>query len=159
MVEERFEFGSFVFDSKRKLLLKHGSPVAVGQRGLALLETLLAAGGRAVSKSELLDAAWQTENIGESNLSVQVAALRKCLGKSKHGEEWIATVQRIGYQFVNPTQEKQWPLNLGILAGPEAPGDKPSIAVLPFTNLSRDHQPGIHCRWYDGRYYYGLVAN
>jgi len=144
MVEQRFEFGPFIFDSKRKLLLKHGSPVAIGQRGLALLETLLAAGGRAVSKSELLDAAWQTENIGESNLSVQVAALRKCLGKSKNGEEWIATVQRIGYQFVNPTQEMQRPLNLGIFARPEAPGHKPSIAVLPFTNMSRDpHQEFI----------------
>jgi TolB-like protein/Tfp pilus assembly protein PilF len=138
MMEQRFEFGPFVFDGKRRLLLKHGSPVAIGQRGLALLEALLAAGGRTVSKSELLDAVWQTENIGESNLSVQIAALRKCLGKSKSGEEWIATVQRVGYQFVNPGREKQGPLNLGILARPEAPGDKPSIAVLPFTNMSSD---------------------
>lgn len=138
-MEQRLEFGPFVFDGRRKLLLKHGSPVAIGQRALALLETLLAAGGRAVSKSELLDAAWQTKNIGESNLSVQVAALRKCLGKSESGEEWIATVQRFGYQFVNPDQDKQ-PLNLGIFTGPETPGNKPSIAVLPFINMSRDHQ-------------------
>ncbi len=137
-MEQQLEFGPFVFDSKRKLLLKDGSPVAIGQRGMALLETLLAAGGRAVSKSELLDAAWQTENIGESNLSVQIAALRKCLGKSKNGEEWIATVQRVGYQFVNSQQDKQKPLDLGILQRPEAPRDKPSIAVLPFTNMSSD---------------------
>jgi adenylate cyclase len=135
---EQFEFGPYVLDSKRKLLLKHGSPVAIGQRGLALLETLVAAGGRAVSKSELFDAAWQTENIGESNLSVQIAALRKCLGKSKNGEEWIATVQRVGYQFVNSQLGKQTPLNLGVLARPEAPRDKPSLAVLPFANMSSD---------------------
>ena len=138
METRRFEFGPFVFDSGRKILLKHGKPVAMGQKCLMLLETLLAAEGRVVSKSDLMDAAWQTMNIEDSNLSVQIAALRKCLGKPKNGEEWIATVQRVGYQFVNPQQEKQRPLNLGILARPEAPRDKPSIAVLPFTNMSSD---------------------
>ena len=103
-----------------------------------LLETLLAADGHAVSKSELVEAAWATENIEESNLAVQIAALRKCLGKSKGGEEWIATVQRVGYQFVNRDELAGTPLNQDSVATPVAPVDKPSVAVLPFLNLNDD---------------------
>jgi TolB-like protein len=138
MAEQSYQFGPFVFDSKRRLLLKHGSPVAIGQKGLVILETLLAAAGQAVSKSALMDAAWQTENIEESNLSVQIAALRKCLGMSKNGGEWIATVQRVGYQFVNPDEANAASRVPGSATAAQPSGEKPSIAVLPFVNISGD---------------------
>ena len=136
MAEQIYRFGPFMFDSRRRVLLKNDAPVSVGQRALVLLETLLAADGKAVSKSTLMDAAWQTVNIEESNLTVQMAALRKCLGKSRNGEEWIATVQRMGYQFVNPDQ----PVVVGANDIPNVSGSdrKPVIAVLPFENLSGD---------------------
>ena len=44
MSTQRFAFGSFLFDDGRRLLFEHGTPVSVGQRALALLGTLLAAG-------------------------------------------------------------------------------------------------------------------
>jgi TolB-like protein len=138
MTERGYQFGPFTFDGERKLLLKRGSPVAIGQRCLVLLETLLAAEGRAVSKADLMDAAWQTVNIEESNLSVQIAALRKCLGKSGTGEEWIATVQRVGYQFVSPGGVEELPANEESVATAQVPDRKPSIAVLPFINISSD---------------------
>ena len=120
-------------------MLKYGSPVAIGQRGAAILETLLAAGGQAVSKSALMDAAWHTENIEESNLSVQIASLRKCLGRTRNGDEWIATVQRVGYQFVNPDLAGN-PTDADDLPVPIATSGKPSIAVLCFVNMSSDHE-------------------
>ena len=130
MNEQNYKFGTFVFDAKRKILLKQGSPVSIGQKCLVLLESLLAAEGRAVSKSELMDAAWSTQNIEESNLAVQIAALRKCLGRSKSGEEWIATVQRVGYQFVNPYNLPEASTISVIKAG--------EVAILPFENMSGD---------------------
>ena len=136
MAPQRFEFGPFVFDSERKRLLRHGTPVEIGQKCLILLETLLKADGRVVSKSELMDAAWQTINIEESNLSVQIASLRKRLGKSRNGDEWIATIQRVGYQFVNPDRDTPTPVSPSVPA--QVPGEKPSIAVLPFVNMSGD---------------------
>ena len=90
MTEQWFEFGHFVFDRERKLLLKDGMPVAIGQRALALLEVLLAAQGRTVPKLDLLEAAWRSANVEESNLSVQIAALRKRLGRTRNGGDWIA---------------------------------------------------------------------
>jgi TolB-like protein len=134
----RFEFGPFLFDAQRRMLLKHGAPVEVGQKCLILLETLLRAEGQVVSKSDLMDAAWQTLNIEESNLSVQIAALRKCLGKSDSGGEWIRTVQRIGYQFAKPEAPSAVPDGRKFVASDPRLGGKPSIAVLPFINMSGD---------------------
>jgi adenylate cyclase len=138
MAEHGYAFGPFVFDVQRRILLKRGSAVAIGQKCLVLLETLLAAEGRAVSKLKLIEAAWQTGNIEESNLAVQIAALRKCLGRTKSGEEWIATVQRVGYQFVNREETSAATLDGEPAATPEPQEDKPSVAVLPFLNLSSD---------------------
>jgi len=145
MGERSCEFGPFAFDMQRKLLRKHGSLVAIGQKGTVLLATLLAAKGKAVSKSALMEAAWQSRNIEESNLAVQIAALRKCLGKSKSGEEWIVTVQRVGYQFIEHEDTD------GALTLPDrssnahAIGGRLSILVSPFACLSEDGEKEYPC--------------
>src|SRR5262245_38170161 len=130
----RFEFGPFLFDPQRRTLSKNGALVEVGQKCLILLETLLRAEGQVVAKSDLVDAAWQTLTVEESNLSVQIAALRKCLGKPENGGEWVRTVQRIGYQFVRPEAAS----TASIAAGDPRLGGRPSIVVLPFANMSGD---------------------
>ena len=53
-----------------------------------------------LTKSELIDLAWQGAAVEETNLSVQIASLRKHLGVSPEGADWIATVPRVGYRFV-----------------------------------------------------------
>src|SRR5690606_28368919 len=77
-------------------------------------------------------AAWGDAAVEESNLSVQIAALRKILGPAPDGGEWIATVPRVGYQFVGePAPQAR--------DGAGRPDTaKPSIAVLPFVNRSGD---------------------
>ena len=86
--------------------------------------------------------------VEESNLSVQIAALRKLL-EPPGGVEWIATVSRIGYRFdgaavVADGHRDVVPTTQGIDSVPMAQGNdatrKPSIAILPFTNLSRDQE-------------------
>ena len=138
MAERTYQFGPFVLDGNKKAILKHGTPVALGQRGLALLEALLKADGRPVHKDELLSAAWGSEFVEESNLSVQIAALRKLLGRRRAGTEWIAPVPRHGYPFAGelerppPVTASIWP------AGGTVEDITPKIAVLPFTKFSAD---------------------
>lgn len=127
MPQRRLSFGPFQIDQDAKVLLRDGEPLAVGQRGAMLLEALLSRPGEVITKSELLDAAWGGAAVEESNLTVQVAALRKALGRSATGGDWIVTVPRVGYRFVSPSSS----------AAPER-DDQPSIAVLPFVNLSSD---------------------
>jgi TolB-like protein len=135
MASQRFVFGSFVLDAGRERLTRDARPVTVGARGIALLTALLEAGGRAVDKSTLLDAAWPGLVVEESNLSVQIAVLRRLLGPGPDGTAWIETVPRVGYRFVGETASDK----------PDASADSPaigapraSIAVMPFENVSGD---------------------
>jgi len=132
MQGSRFAFGPFVFDSGAGTLLRNNTPVAVGYRGLKLLTALVERPGEILSKAELLEAAWPGRAVEEGNLTVQIAQLRKLLG-SADGGEWIATVPRVGYRFTGAVKQlrsgKPEPLPLP---------DKPSIAVLPFTNVSEE---------------------
>jgi TolB-like protein/cytochrome c-type biogenesis protein CcmH/NrfG len=127
-------FGPFVLDAQRGRLLRNGQLLAIGGKGLHLLQALIAAHGKVVSKNELMQAVWGDAAIEESNLSVQIAALRKQLGPMPDGGEWIATIPRVGYRFVGISEQ---PVTAGEPAKP-AVADRerrPSIAVLPFSNL------------------------
>jgi DNA-binding winged helix-turn-helix (wHTH) protein/Flp pilus assembly protein TadD len=102
MAAERFAFGPFLLDTSRETLFEHGVPVAIGGRALTLLRALVEARGQVVTKSALMDAAWPNLSVEESNLTVQIAALRRQLRGSPDTEDWIATFPRVGYRFVGP---------------------------------------------------------
>ena len=55
-----------------------------------------------VSKDALIEAAWPGQEVEESNLTVQIAALRRVLSTDPGGERWIETMPRRGYRFVGP---------------------------------------------------------
>lgn len=133
MQGSRFAFGPFVLDPGAGTLLRGDIPVAAGHRGLKLLEALIARPGEILAKAELMDAAWPGTAVEEGNLTVQIAQLRKLLGASVDGGDWIATVPRVGYRFTGAIEKldgaQQKPLPLP---------DKPSIAVLPFAAFSSD---------------------
>ena len=138
MSDRLITFGGFAVDPARGMLLKEGVPVPLGHRAIALLAALLRAEGRVVSKAALMDAAWAGQEVEESNLSVQIAMLRKALGLRSDGEDWIATVPRIGYRFLGEAA----PAPASAETQKQRPHDsRPSLAVLPFANLSsnQDH--------------------
>ena len=129
-------------------LFRETEPVALSKRAVALLHILVERTGALVSKDALIEAAWPGLAIEESNLTVQIAALRRALCELTGGEDWIVTLPRRGYRFVGPVvtkNEAQVPeapmadpaSKLSPTTAPALP-DKPSIAVLPFDNLSGD---------------------
>src|SRR5215468_11799087 len=133
-----FAFGPFVLDRRRGRLLREGQPLAVSSKGLLLLEALLGAPGRVLTKAELMRAAWGDAAVEESNLSVQMAALRKQLGPTADGGDWIATMPRVGYRFVGlPRQGATAQI---ADAPPSEQERRPSIAVLPFANLGGERE-------------------
>ncbi|TIX39931.1 MAG: transcriptional regulator, partial [Mesorhizobium sp.] len=79
-------------------LMREGKPVAIGHKGCLLLHALVQAAGQVLSKAALIEAAWPDTIVEESNLSVQIAALRKLLGPQPDGSAWIVTVSRTGYR-------------------------------------------------------------
>jgi TolB-like protein len=131
MPEQRFVFGPFTLDAARGALLRDGRPVPVGQRAVSLVLALARAEGHVVTKGELIDAAWPRSVVEESNLTVQIGALRKVLGPAPGGGEYIATVARVGYRLCVPVSQEE----------ARAPASSaPSIAVLPLVDLGGDPQ-------------------
>ena len=121
-------FGPFVFDRANGTLTREGKPLPVGTRGAALLAALVAADGAAVERDALIEAGWPGLAVEEGNLSVQIATLRKAMGPRPDGQDWIATVPRVGYRLLKSTTP-----------GRDARGTVvPSLAVLPFENIGGD---------------------
>lgn len=114
-------FGSFRLDLDTDTLFGEQGRIALGSRGGALLRVLLEARGEVVAKSVLMDAAWPGLAVEESNLTVQVAALRRILG-----DDWVATVSRRGYRFVGAVTES---------AATEPVDSNATLAVLPVSNV------------------------
>jgi TolB-like protein len=127
MPEQYLACGPFQIDAGSQVVRRDGEVLSLGNKAVLLLEALFSRPGDVLTKTELMDAAWQNLAVEESNLSVQIAALRKTLGPGPGGGEWIVTVPRVGYRFVLPAAPS-----------PAADDQHPSIAVLPFVNLSSD---------------------
>jgi len=132
--------GPFRLDSSAEILFRGAAPVPLGQRAVALLRVLVERAGEPLSKDALIEAAWPGLIVEDSNLTVQIAALRRALGEEAGGEAWIETLPRRGYRYVGPVAAMD-DAATAATAPPSPPltlPDKPSIAVLPFTNLSGD---------------------
>jgi TolB-like protein len=163
-----YVLGPFRLDMRSDLLCRGTEPVALGRRAIALLRALVERPGAVVSKDALIDAAWSGQVVEESNLTVQIAALRRVLGDEPGGKRWVETMPRRGYRFVGPVVTKEEngaiaaaaqvgvaPTRRGDAERPQitarselvpessteallALPDTPSLAVLPFQNLSGD---------------------
>jgi TolB-like protein len=135
-----YRFGPFRLDAGAGILFHGAEPTALGERAIKLLQLLVERAGTPVSKDALIEAAWPGLAIEDSNLTVQIAALRRLLAKVAGGADWIETLPRRGYRYIGPVVAVD---SLPAEAIPQTPPalelpDKPSVAVLPFSNLSGD---------------------
>lgn len=134
-------FGPFRLDSEAEILFRGDEALPLGRRAVSLLRVLVEHAGSPVTKDALIKAAWPGLAIEDSNLTVQIAAIRRVLAKSQGDDAWIETLPRRGYRFIGPRGTASIAETSPTLVAPaarSASGDKPSIAVLPFTNLSGD---------------------
>lgn len=146
----RLSFDDVEISPDERLVLVSGRPVAVGARAFDLLMCLVEHRERVVDKDELLQEVWPGLVVEESNLSVHVAALRKVVGTQA-----ITTVPGRGYRFTASLNEAASPTNAQVPSAPDAAAmgtsaarnlpDKPTIAVLPFVNLSGDEDQRWFC--------------
>jgi DNA-binding winged helix-turn-helix (wHTH) protein len=102
-----YGLGPFRLDMQDDLLFRGAEPVTLGRRAIALLQALVERPGAVVSKDALIEAAWPGQAVEESNLAVQIAALRRVLGETPGGDRWIETMPRRGYRFVGPVVTKE----------------------------------------------------
>jgi TolB-like protein len=133
------DFGPFRLDGESEILFRGNEPVPLGRRAVALLRVLVERSGTPVSKDALVGAAWAGLAVDDSNLTVQIAALRRVLGAEAGGESWIETLPRRGYRFLGPQVTTQATgTGSQVAAALAPPKNRPSIVVMLFTNMSGD---------------------
>jgi TolB-like protein/cytochrome c-type biogenesis protein CcmH/NrfG len=130
-----YKFDRFELNPARRQLLVENQPASLGARAFDVLFALIERRERLVAKDELIDLVWPGLVVEENNLQVQVSALRKVLGPDA-----IVTVPGRGYQFTLQVEEVAPSQDAAPSAKPTAPttAEVPSIAVLPFVNISDD---------------------
>ena len=102
--EGAYFFDEYRFFPRRQLLLRGQVPVRVGARALDLLQVLLERQGELVSKADLIRFAWPDTFVHESNLKVNIAALRRSLPQDRPDLPYIVTVPGRGYRFAAPVR-------------------------------------------------------
>jgi Tol biopolymer transport system component/DNA-binding winged helix-turn-helix (wHTH) protein len=100
-----YDFGGFSFDVENQVLSKEGQPVPLQPKAVATLLVLIENRGQVLSKEQLMQRLWPDSFVEEANLSQNIYVLRKVLGHSANGEEFIRTIPKRGYQFVADVQE------------------------------------------------------
>jgi TolB-like protein len=137
-----YTFGPFRLDVAAGILFRDTEPVALGQRAVVLLHVLVEGAGTPISKERMIERAWPGLAIEHSNLTVQIAALRRVFAEEPGGDSWIETLPRRGYRYVGPVVAREDHREAAALDAQPAPAlalpDNPSLAVLPFTNMSGD---------------------
>src|SRR6266446_6970198 len=131
-------FEGFRLDRRAGVLLRRDergvfAPMAMGSRALEILGVLVERPGDLVSRAEIMEAVWPGTAVEDSNLNVQVAALRRILDGGRAEGSCIQTVPGRGYRFVAPVTRVEHGAPAHIVVAPRL-----SIVVLPFTNLSND---------------------
>src|SRR5690242_4210074 len=127
-----YTFGAIRLDAEAGMLLHDGRSTMLGQRTGALLRALVERAGEPVFKDELIEAAWPGVAVEDSNLTVQIAALRRAIEEAGGDGRWIETLPRRGYRYVGPAVGRVErsgsvaPASGSVASGPD---DRPAIAV------------------------------
>jgi DNA-binding winged helix-turn-helix (wHTH) protein len=157
----RYQFEQYSLDTDRRELRCGADLVPIEPQVFDVLEYLIRSRERVVSRDDLLAKIWDGRIVSDSALTTRINAARAAVGDSGEAQRLIKTPPRKGVRFVGAVREdgtlpEARAMMPAVIAQPaEAPApsarvekivaaptfgipDGPSIAVLPFTNVSGD---------------------
>jgi TolB-like protein/Flp pilus assembly protein TadD len=140
----RYLFENCVLDTDRRELRRGAEAVAVPPQVFDLLDYLIRNRQHVVSKDDLIEAIWKGRIVSDTALTTRLNAARTAIGDSGEEQRLIKTLPRKGFRFVGSVREAEGPAATAADNPEQMPKpaltlpDKPSIAVLPFANLSSD---------------------
>ena len=154
-----FSFENYELDAASFALRKDGEPCAIEPKAFDLLRLLVENHDRLVSKDEIQEKVWQGRIVSEATVASCVNTARRAVGDTGKEQRLIQTVPRRGFRFVGSVETERGshagasedsPAVISDNAEPVAPHhdaaasgeapERPSIAVLPFENLSGDRE-------------------
>ena len=131
----RYLFEDCALDTDRRELRRRNALVAVEPQVFDLLVHLIRHRDRVVSKDDLLAAVWHGRVVSESALFNRINAARGAVGDTGGQQRLIKTLPRKGIRFVGEVRDDE-PRMVGADSAQLPLPDRPSIAVLPFANMS-----------------------
>jgi TolB-like protein len=137
----RYLFEDYVLDTERRELRHRADLVPVEPQVFDLLAFLIGNRERVLSKDDLLAAIWGGRVVSETALTSRINSARCAIGDSGHQQRLIKTLPRKGVRFIGAVREQANAAepSAGESQKPSAAfRDRPSIAVLPFTNIGAD---------------------
>jgi TolB-like protein len=138
----RYLFENYALDTDRRELHRGTDVIAIAPRVFDLLNYLIGNRERVVSKDDLISTIWQGRIVSDTALTTRLNAARNAIGDSGDEQRLIRTLPRKGFRFIGTVHETLGPAGATVTSGSPSPvfalPDKPSLVVLPFTNLSPD---------------------
>jgi TolB-like protein len=141
----RYLFEEYTFDTELRELHRGPDVVSVAPQVFDLLEYLIRNRERVVSKEDLINAIWSGRIVSDAALTTRLNVARNVIGDTGEKQRLVKTLPRKGFRFIGPVREVEKPAGAATGNGPVEPAkptlalpDKPSIAVLPFQNMSGD---------------------
>src|SRR5262245_44288936 len=145
MAISRYLFEDCVLDADRRELWRGGNATSIAPQVFDLLLYLIRNRERVVGKDDLIAAIWGGRIVSDAALTTRMNVARAAIGDSGEEQRLIKTLPRKGFRFVGAVREEQASSASDAVAASRetqrpalALPDKPSIAVLPFANLSGD---------------------
>jgi predicted ATPase/DNA-binding winged helix-turn-helix (wHTH) protein len=92
--------GLFRIDLEAERLWHGADAIPLRPKTWAVLRHLVEAGGRVVTKQELLDRVWVDTAVEEKTLNTSIAEIRQAFGDSAREPHYVETVHRRGFRFV-----------------------------------------------------------
>lgn len=138
MTSRHLEFGEFRLDLDTGQLWRNDKEIKLPPRAAALLSALAERSLQVVSKQELIDRVWHGKAVGDDALTSCVQEVRRALGDDWRGPRFLETRHRRGYRLLVPVRPAAMKSSAMERSTPSSLTGKPSLAVLPFDNLSPD---------------------
>lgn len=125
-------FDEFEIDTGRGELRRSGKVVPLEPQVLDLIAYLATHPGVVLSREDLMNTVWNGRIVSDSAISSRINAARTALGDNGTAQRFIKTIPRRGFRFEHDERD------YARRGGHPVKTSKPSIAVLPFENLSGD---------------------
>ena len=129
-------FGRFCVLPRARQLLVDGQPIELGSRAFDLLMALIGAPGILITKREIISRVWPDTVVEESNLKVQMSALRRVLNADR---DVIKTVHGRGYVFTSEVTTTS--IEPDAVDRPDPEPTLPQLAPAPPISLSGRGRP------------------
>ena len=139
-----YSFEDYALDTDRRELRRGASLISVSPKAFDLLAYVIRNRERVVSRDDLLSSVWDGRIVSESALTTCINAARHAISDSGEEQRLIKTLARNGIRFVGAVREEREPADSSLKKIVDSSKatlslpDKPSIAILPFANISRD---------------------